>query len=442
MNYIFLFLLIASAMLNACNTPSPGLFVKKTPHEQYGQRIASAGLRETAMGSLWFREAEQSLKVPLNISLPYNETGYFAAERPKAAGFRFPVKRGQKLFIALDKKPVTQFSVYLDLWEFSETDPAKSRLLAAADTTGNPVEYDVKNDASYIIRLQPELLKSGEYSLSITTGPSLAFPIPDKVKSNIGSLWGAGRDGGARKHEGIDIFAAFRSPVVACADGIVAQVNENNLGGKVVFLRLRNRDITLYYAHLDSQLVQSGQFVKTGDTLGLVGNTGNAKYTAPHLHFGIYAVGGAIDPINFVNPVTKTAGKISASLANLDKEVRNKGKTNKLYSGPDAGPATFTLLEQNTLLRVEAATGNQYKVSLPDGQKGYVGSGAINSITDPLHRMKLTKNTALLDAPDSLAARKTILDAGMSISVLANFRKFFFVSAGDGQNGWIDKNML
>ncbi len=441
MNY-FRLLLIASAMLSACNTPGPGLFVKKTPHEQYGQRITSAGLRETAMGSLWFREAEQSLKVPLNISLPYNETGYFAAERPQAAGFRFSVKRGQKLIITLSRKPVTGFSVYLDLWEFSETDPARSRLLAAADTTGNPLEYDVKNDAFYIIRLQPELLKSGEYSLSITTGPSLAFPIPAKIKSNIGSLWGAGRDGGARKHEGIDIFAAFRSPVVACADGIVAQVNENNLGGKVVFLRLRNRDITLYYAHLDSQLVQSGQFVKTGDTLGLVGNTGNAKYTAPHLHFGIYAVGGAIDPINFVNPVVKTAGKVSASLLNLGKEVRNSGKTNKLYSGPDAGLATVAPLEQHTLLRIEAATGSQYKVSLPDGQKGYVSSGTINSIADPLRRMKLTKNAALLDAPDSLAGRKTVLETGISISVLANFRKFYFVSAGEGRNGWIEKNRL
>jgi len=441
MNYTFL-LLIVSAMLNACNTPGPGLFVKKTPHEQYGQRLAAAGLRETAIGSLWFREAEQSLKVPLDISLPYNETGYFAAERPQAAGFRFQVKRGQKLLVALDKKPVTGFSVYLDLWEFSETEPARSRLLAAADTIGNSLEYDVKNDASYIIRLQPELLKSGEYSLSITTGPSLAFPIPAKVKSNIGSFWGDGRDKGARKHEGIDIFAAFRSPVLACADGIVAHVNENNLGGKVVFLRLLNRDITLYYAHLDSQLVQPGQFVKTGDTVGLVGNSGNAKFTAPHLHFGIYAVGGAINPINFVNPVVKTAVKVSASLLNLGKEVRNNGTTNKLYNGPNADLAIAAPLEQHTLLRIEAATGGQYKVSLPDGQKGYVGSGVINSITDPLRRVKLTKDIALLDAPDSLAARKTVLDAGVSISVLANYRKFFFVSAGEGRNGWILKNMF
>ena len=53
----------------------------------------------------------------------------------------------------------------------------------------------------------------------------------------------------------------------------------------------------LYYAHLDRQLVQPGQHVRPGDTLGLVGNTGNARTTVPHLHFGIYQSGrGAVDP--------------------------------------------------------------------------------------------------------------------------------------------------
>jgi hypothetical protein len=47
-----------------------------------------------------------------------------------------------------------------------------------------------------------------------------------------------------------------------------------------------------------------------------------------------------------------------------------------------------------------------------------------------------------VDAPDSLAPRKIILDAGISISVLANYRKFFFVSAGEGRDGWIEKNVL
>jgi murein DD-endopeptidase MepM/ murein hydrolase activator NlpD len=440
LNRLVFLLFLTLLLLNACNTAGPGIFARKTPHEQYGQNITSAGLKGTALGSSWFRAAEQSLSQPLTISIPYSETGYFAAERPQAAGLRFTVKRGQQLRISLDKMPSTGFSVYLDLWESPPDGNSKPALVASADTLGNPLEHNVKKDAEYIVRVQPELLKGGEYTLSISVGPSLAFPIPSGVKSNIGSFWGAGRDGGARRHEGIDIFAPFRSPVVACADGFVSRVNENNLGGKVVFLRLRDRDVTLYYAHLDSQIVQSGQLVKTGDTLGLVGNTGNAKSTAPHLHFGIYAAGGAIDPIHFVNPVVKAPAKINAPIANLDKLVRNNASKNRLYNEPASG-RTSTALELNSLMRVEAATAGYYRVLFPDEQRGFVSSQAVSSLDKPLRSLKLSQPLSLLDGPDSLAARKLLVNPGESVKVLANFSRYYYVSYSDGQDGWLRKDI-
>jgi hypothetical protein len=104
----------------SCTTPGPaGFFGKKTPHEQYGQKINDAGLKETALGRLWFAAAEQSLSKPLSISTPYSEAGYFAADRPVAAGFRFQAKRGQKLNITLQKKPAAGFLIYMDLWQVS-----------------------------------------------------------------------------------------------------------------------------------------------------------------------------------------------------------------------------------------------------------------------------------------------------------------------------------
>jgi murein DD-endopeptidase MepM/ murein hydrolase activator NlpD len=58
----------------------------------------------------------------------------------------------------------------------------------------------------------------------------------------------------------------------------------------------------LYYAHLDTQLVVPGQFVRAGEPIGTVGNTGNAITTPPHLHFGVYwrQRGGARDPSAFL----------------------------------------------------------------------------------------------------------------------------------------------
>ena len=65
----------------------------------------------------------------------------------------------------------------------------------------------------------------------------------------------------------MDIFAPKNTPAVAVADGVVTAVEEAGIGGKVVWLRLNNKKITLYYAHLDKQLVSTGQLVKKGDIL-------------------------------------------------------------------------------------------------------------------------------------------------------------------------------
>src|SRR5690606_2218594 len=125
-------------------------------------------------------------------------------------------------------------------------------------------------------------------------------PVAASARQHIGSFFGDARDGGGRQHEGIDIFAARHTPVVAAADGVVGRVGNNRLGGKVVWLRPKNRPVNLYYAHLDSQLVTFGQVVNEGDTLGLMGNTGNARTTPPHLHFGVYGPAGAVDPLPFI----------------------------------------------------------------------------------------------------------------------------------------------
>jgi Membrane proteins related to metalloendopeptidases len=48
--------------------------------------------------------------------------------------------------------------------------------------------------------------------------------------------------------------------------------------------------------------VASGAHVETGDILGFVGNTGNARTTPPHLHFGIYTGSGPVNPAPFLGP--------------------------------------------------------------------------------------------------------------------------------------------
>ncbi len=105
--------------------------------------------------------------------------------------------------------------------------------------------------------------------------------------------WGFPRPGG-RTHKGVDMFAVRGEPVYAVQAGR-ASASSNSLGGITVHLRA-DTGHTYYYAHLDSRSFSGSIRVNQGDVIGYNGNTGNARTTAPHLHFEIRPGGGS--PVN------------------------------------------------------------------------------------------------------------------------------------------------
>jgi len=128
----------------------------------------------------------------------------------------------------------------------------------------------------------------------------LPSPVPG---ARIYDSWGFERDGGKRRHEGIDIFAPRGTPVVATTRGRITRIGTNALGGKVVWVLGPGRQLH-YYAHLDEIAARAaGDWVTPGELLGRVGNTGNARGGPTHLHYGIYAAGGAINPYPQLAPV-------------------------------------------------------------------------------------------------------------------------------------------
>jgi murein DD-endopeptidase MepM/ murein hydrolase activator NlpD len=433
------YILLALNLLNFSCSKTTGplaIFNKLSPHDAYGQRLKDAGLDKTAMGNAWLQKGQASITNALNISIPYKETGYFSAEKIPSTALRFDAKRGQKLHITLSKKPQLNFAIYMDLWQ--ENSSTEQKLMASADTTGDTLDHEVKQTGKYILRLQPELLRSGEYTLTITSGQSLNFPVSSTGKPNIGSFWGDGRDNGGRKHEGIDIFAPKRTPAIAAADGVVTSVSTNELGGLVVFMRPNDRDYTLNYAHLDQQLAQNGQTVRTGDTLGLVGNTGNARTTPPHLHFGIYTNGGAIDPYPFVNRTVQSPKSIISSLQLLNATARTTGKTNRLYVEPNPEAHTRQTLPVSTALTIEAATDGWYKATLPNGTQGFIKSSTV-TLAGTLRNLTLKQQQALYDAPDSLnASRKSLLNAGEKLNIKRSFGNYYLVTDTQDNTGWIE----
>ncbi|WP_137173891.1 M23 family metallopeptidase [Massilia sp. HP4] len=136
------------------------------------------------------------------------------------------------------------------------------------------------------------------YTMRLAAMPKpLALPVPveDVRQRALRDTWGGARSEG-RKHEGIDIFARRGTPVLSSTEGIVTNVGTNRLGGLVVWV-LGPGGQRHYYAHLDSYSdVEAGMRIEAGRVLGYVGNTGNAKGTPPHLHYGIYDTDGAINP--------------------------------------------------------------------------------------------------------------------------------------------------
>ena len=116
------------------------------------------------------------------------------------------------------------------------------------------------------------------------------WPVDGTVVSGFGMRWG-------RMHEGIDISAGMGTPIRAAAAGTV--IHAGWLGGYGNLVVLDHGDgLATAYAHASAILVAVGQSVSQGETISLVGSTGNSS--GPHLHFEVRVNGSAVDPLLYL----------------------------------------------------------------------------------------------------------------------------------------------
>lgn len=435
---IFLLLVFVALLVSSCGKKSTlsGIFNKATPYEAYWQGLERAKLDETALGTAWMREGKAVFDDSLYVTLPFSEEAYFDASAVMANGYRFIAERGQKLIVSLKVLSRDEPKIFMDLFLIDD----EPKHLIAADTTEAIMEYEVKENGEYLLRLQPELLRGGRYILSITSNAVLSFPILEKDYKSIASFFGATRDAGARKHEGVDIFAPRKTPVLAVAKGRITRVNTNRLGGKVVWQRDPERNLSYYYAHLDSQLVNSGQHVEIGDTLGLVGNTGNAITTAPHLHFGIYASGyGAVDPYTFFHNKNSIVSSSHDGSELIGTAVRVKTQAVNFRLSPDLKSPIVKTLPKNTLLQIEGASSTWFRAKTPDSTLGYIYQPLIEPIATPIRSISLEHQEALYDFPSQRGILIENMPSGVSLDVLAETGDYYFVGSNKYLNGWIKK---
>ncbi|MGZ5328840.1 MAG: murein hydrolase activator EnvC family protein [Actinomycetota bacterium] len=126
------------------------------------------------------------------------------------------------------------------------------------------------------------------------TGSGWLLTCPVNGPTSFTDSFGDPRPGG-RSHEGIDMIAAFGTPVVAVHSGTVHRTSSSTGGYGTVIFHDGTADWT-FYTHFSSYSGSGeGSHVSAGDTIGLVGATGDT--TVNHLHFEYHPGGGAaVDP--------------------------------------------------------------------------------------------------------------------------------------------------
>jgi hypothetical protein len=135
----------------------------------------------------------------------------------------------------------------------------------------------------------------------------MVFPVFGDISYR--DTFGDPRDGGRRRHAGIDIFGERGLPIVAIAEGVVEKVSEGRLAGQYVIV-LHDNGWRSKYLHMNNDSpgtddgaaigyadgIEVGMRVRAGTVVGYLGDSGNAESTAPHLHFSLHQPDGL--PIN------------------------------------------------------------------------------------------------------------------------------------------------
>ena len=100
-----------------------------------------------------------------------------------------------------------------------------------------------------------------------------------------------------RHHNGVDITADYGATIVTTADGVVSYSAYDQYLGNLVKVD-HGYGLETWYGHMSKRLVNKGDKVSRGDTLGRVGSTG--KSTGPHIHYEVHVDGKTVDPKNYI----------------------------------------------------------------------------------------------------------------------------------------------
>lgn len=360
--------------LSGCNQfqKVADVIVKPTAREVYERNFP----KSDSLFLQWNDVFEKAKKDSLQITLPYSESGLFSDKSFNAYSYNLQLKEGEKIVVEIEKHSDSAL-IFIDFFQ-QQSDSIKSfKLLKSSEEEKSVLSREIKNSGFYKIIVQPRMELAIPFVLKIYAQPLYAFPLSGGENKNIQSFWADPRDGGSRSHEGVDIFAKRGTPVLAVTDGRISSTGNHGLGGKQVWLSDGFLEKSIYYAHLDSIAVSSGKRVKVGDTLGFVGNTGNARTTPSHLHFGVYKTNsGAMNPLPFIkkSEIQKVEDPFTFSKAIT---IKNRAVVKK---GPASVFEDFANLKKNDTILVLGKNQKWFHIRTSEGIKGFISETSVKPI--------------------------------------------------------------
>lgn len=172
------------------------------------------------------------------------------------------------------------------------------RMLTASDgTDGNAGkdEVDEYRTAIDLALKNNEEIRKGEkkeekVSVAKKTNKFFIPPVSGTVSAEFMPM---------KKHIGIDIVAAANSPIKSISDGYVIISGWNLETGNTIGVQ-HDDSFVSFYKHNSTLLKEEGTFVKAGEVLAIIGNSGEQS-DGPHLHFELWNNGNPVDPKDYIN---------------------------------------------------------------------------------------------------------------------------------------------
>jgi murein DD-endopeptidase MepM/ murein hydrolase activator NlpD len=162
-----------------------------------------------------------------------------------------------------------------------------------SDTTANPTEVNLSDPSPQDSAFREWVEEENAFTLTQSGAeigiPQLISPLEGIITSDFDK---------ATNHYAVDIAAAANTPVKSCYEGTIVFADWTSETGNIIIVQHENNLLSAY-KHNSALLKEVGEFVRSGEAIAIIGNSGENS-TGPHLHFELWYEGAPIDPQNFI----------------------------------------------------------------------------------------------------------------------------------------------